>query len=146
MRLERLLNLLEQHVGGAFQHAIDIFDNDDAPRRSARHLFGSGDDVSHLVDADGHFVGGKHGHVGMSAGKHLLHGFGRLVAKTMIGALQRATLERPDPGGPQISQDCAMAFGSPLAMALSCSTTRCWPTIESHTLTGQPPIGKFSFG
>ena len=85
----RLLNLLEQHVGGAFQHAIDIFDNDDAPRRSARHLFGSGDDVSHLVDADGHFVGGKHGHVGMSAGKHLLHGFGRLVAKTMIGALQR---------------------------------------------------------
>ena len=25
----------------------------------------------------------------MSAGKHLLRGFGRLVAKTMIGALQR---------------------------------------------------------
>ena len=87
--LTRLLNLLEQHVGGAFQHAIDIFDNDDAPRRSAWHLLGRSDDVSHLVDADGHFVGGQHGHVGVSAGKHLLHGFGRLVAKTMIGALQR---------------------------------------------------------
>ena len=87
--LTRLLNLLEQHVGGAFQHAIDIFDNDDAPRRSAWHLLGRSDDVSHLVDADGHFVGGKHGHVGVSAGKHLLRGFGRLVAKTMIGALQR---------------------------------------------------------
>ena len=85
----RLLNLLEQHVGGAFQHAIDIFDNDDAPRRSAWHLLGRSDDVSHLVDADGHFVGGQHGHVGVSAGKHLLRGFGRLVAKTMIGALQR---------------------------------------------------------
>ncbi len=87
--LTRLLNLLEQHVGGAFQHAIDIFDNDDAPRRSAWHLLGRSDDVSHLVDADGHFVGGQHGHVGVSAGKHLLRGFGRLVAKTMIGALQR---------------------------------------------------------
>ena len=64
--LTRLLNLLEQHVGGAFQHAIDIFDNDDAPRRSAWHLLGSGDDVSHLVDADGHFVGGQHGHVAVS--------------------------------------------------------------------------------
>ena len=87
--LTRLLNLLEQHVGGAFQHAIDIFDNDDAPRRSAWHLLGRSDDVSHLVDADGHFVGGQHGHVGVSAGKHLLRGFGRLVAKTMIRALQR---------------------------------------------------------
>ena len=87
--LTRFLNLLEQHVGGAFQHAIDIFDNDDAPRRSAWHLLGRSDDVSHLVDADGHFVGGQHGHVGVSAGKHLLRGFGRLVAKTMIGALQR---------------------------------------------------------
>ena len=87
--LARLLNLLEQHVGSAFQHTIDIFDNDDAPRRSARHLLGSGDDVSHLVDTDGHFVGGKHGHVGMSAGKHLLRCFGRLVTKTMIEALQR---------------------------------------------------------
>lgn len=92
--LTRLLNLLEQHVGGAFQHAIDIFDNDDAPRRSAWHLLGRSDDVSHLVDADGHFVGGQHGHVGVSAGKHLLRGFGRLVAKTMIGALQRRSKTR----------------------------------------------------
>ena len=50
----------------------------------------------------------------------------------------RATLDRPDPGGPQISHDCAMAFGSPLETALSCSTTCDWLTMESHTLMRHP--------
>ena len=61
-----------------------------------------------------------------------------MLMLSSAAANARATLERPDPGGPQISHDCAMAFGSPLAMAFSCSTTCAWPTMEFHTLMRYP--------
>ena len=50
----------------------------------------------------------------------------------------RAMLERPEPGGPQISHDWAIWLGSPCAMRLSMSITGCWPTNESHTLMPAP--------
>ena len=85
----RLLNLLQQHIRGAFEHTVHVFDDDDSPRRGARHLLGGGDQVAYLIDADGHLIRGEYGHVGMRAGKHLLGDFGRFVAKAMVGALQR---------------------------------------------------------
>ena len=50
----------------------------------------------------------------------------------------RAMLERPDPGGPQISHDWVIWLGSPCAIRLSMSITGFWPTSESHTLMRVP--------
>ena len=87
--LGRLLNLFQEHVGGALKHAIHVFDDDDAPRCRGRHLLGGGDDLAHLVDADGHFVGGQHCDIRMRAGKHLLGDARGLSAHAVIRAFQR---------------------------------------------------------
>ena len=84
-----LLDLLEQHVRGAFQHAVNVFDDDDPPRRRAVHLFGGEDQLAHVIDADGDLVGGQRGHVGMGAGQHLTGYIGRLVGKAPVRAFQR---------------------------------------------------------
>ena len=47
-----------------------------------------------------------------------------------------AALDRPDPGGPVNSQ--AWLIPCPPAAARSASTTRCWPTRSSQTVTRRP--------
>ena len=85
----RLLDLLQQHIGGALQHAVHILDNDDAPWCRGRHLLGGGDDLAHLVDADGHFVGGQHRDIRVGAGEHLLGDARGLIVHAVVGAFQR---------------------------------------------------------
>jgi hypothetical protein len=70
--LGRLLNLFQEHVGGALKHAIHVFDDDDAPRRGGGHLLGGSDDLTHLIDTNSHLVRGQHRDIRMRAGKHLL--------------------------------------------------------------------------
>ena len=84
--LGRLLNLFQEHVGGALKHAIHVFDDDDAPRCGGGHLLGGSDDLTHLIDTNSHLVRGQHRDIRMRAGKHLLGG---LSAHAVIRAFQR---------------------------------------------------------
>ena len=85
----RLLNLFQEHVGGALKHAIHVFDDDDAPRRGGGHLLGGSDDLTHLIDTNSHLVRGQHRDIRMRAGKHLLGDARGLSAHAVIRAFQR---------------------------------------------------------
>ena len=87
--LGRLLNLFQEHVGGALKHAIHVFDDDDAPRCGGGHLLGGSDDLTHLIDTNSHLVRGQHCDIRMRAGKHLLGDARGLSAHAVIRAFQR---------------------------------------------------------
>ncbi len=55
-------------------------------------------------------------------------------------AKARAALDRPEPGGPVMSQAWVIADGSATAPR-STATAASWPTTPSHTLMCEPPRG-----
>ena len=55
-----------------------------------------------------------------------------------VAAKARAAVDRPEPGGPVMSQACA-SEPSGEAARRNCATACSWPTTSSHTLMPPPP-------
>src|SRR5664280_1561759 len=67
--------------------------------------------------------------------RHAEHSPQPPFAHSSAAANARAAFERPDPGGPVISQAWLIACASPAAARWSTATAASWPTSSCHTLT-----------
>jgi len=67
--------------------------------------------------------------------RHAEHSPQPPFAHSSAAANARAAFDRPDPGGPVISQAWLIACASPAAARWSTATAASWPTSSCHTVT-----------
>ena len=84
----RLLDGLEQHIGGALGHAIGVLDEDDAPTARPGPPLGLTDELLNLVHGDEELVGGQAHDVGVGAGQDVAAGLAAPAARDLPRALE----------------------------------------------------------
>ena len=119
-RRRRLLDDLQQGVRRAFGQPVGVLDHHDLPAPGGRAARGDLHDGAHLVDADGQAFGNDSPHVGVGAchrrraGPALPQPGSPSEVHCSAAAKHSAATERPEPGGPVISQACVIV---PIARA-----------------------------